>query len=642
MISGPVAETAPRPKVAMWALTWRFLKRGRRYLPRILGTLLVILVACGAKVGQSALMKPILDRYGGMSAEAAADGTSHKEGLPSAAGPQRSKEGPPSVADSQRAKEGAFDKVLQWIGLPPVAKWHLTLIAWLAIGLSVLMFVAGYLRSVLTNYLTLRITADLRNDVAEHLAYMPLRYHYDRKSGDLVSRVTNDVVVTESAANFFYDDALVHPIMILCALGLVFWGNWVLALAALVGFPFYALPLLWLGKRMRKARKRSLERLGEMTGTMIETFGGIKTVKAFNREADQVRDFHEKNEGYFRKLMSALRRKAAGENLSQLFVGLGVAGLLVFSGWLLKKGMMNAGDMAVVGIGIAMMNSSVRELSKSYNRLIEASAGCGRVFELLDHPRDTEHETGAELPKVTGIEYRDVTFAYDGTPVLQGISLAVKPGEVVAFVGRTGAGKTTLLDLLCRFYDPQQGAIFVSGADLRTVKRSSMLAHVAVVTQETFLFNSTIGENIRYGRTGATRPEIEAAAKSAHIHDFIAGLERGYDTPVGERGAKLSGGQRQRVAIARAILRDPSILILDEATSALDAESEQAVQAGLANLIRSGRRITLVIAHRLSTVKNADRIVVLDAGRIAEEGSHDALLAKNGLYAQLYRTQFKE
>jgi subfamily B ATP-binding cassette protein MsbA len=294
-----------------------------------------------------------------------------------------------------------------------------------------------------------------------------------------------------------------------------------------------------------------------------------------------------------------------------------------------------------MGLAVAMINSSVKEASKSYNRLIEASASCERIFELLDQPRESEHEGGKEIPADgAGVEYRDVSFAYDGTPVLSGISLAARPGDVVAVVGRTGAGKTTLLDLLCRFYDPQRGAVLVNGVDLKEASRRSLLSRIAVVTQEAFLFNTSIGENIRYGKRDATPAEVEAAAKAAYIHDFVAGLPQGYETPVGERGAKLSGGQRQRLTIARAILRNPSILILDEATSALDVESEQAVQAALDNLMRSDRRITFVIAHRLSTIKNARRILVLDGGKLAEEGPHEALLAKDGLYAQLYRGQF--
>ncbi|HLY72505.1 MAG TPA: ATP-binding cassette domain-containing protein, partial [Planctomycetota bacterium] len=256
--------------------------------------------------------------------------------------------------------------------------------------------------------------------------------------------------------------------------------------------------------------------------------------------------------------------------------------------------------------------------------------------------QDIGHSTGEDLSKVTSVEFRKVSFSFNSLPVLQGVTLSVRPGEVIAIVGRSGSGKTTLLDLLCRFYDPQEGEVRVSDVDLRRVRRSSLLGHVAVVTQETFLFNTTIAENIRYGRRTASQAETEAAAKAAHIHEFIIGLEKGYATIVGERGAKLSGGQRQRVAIARAILRDPSILILDEATSALDSESERMVQEALDNLLRSERRITFVIAHRLSTIKDSDRILVLEEGKLVEEGRHDDLLARNGVYTTLYQARFAQ
>jgi subfamily B ATP-binding cassette protein MsbA len=610
MKSGAPSEPGePRP-ANIWALTWRFLRRARPYAPRIALTLAVVLVASGAKTIQAWIVKPVIDNVG-----------AERPGAP-----------------PEDAGTGGW---LKRLGRP--SDWDIRLVAGLAIALSLVMFVFGYLRDTMTNWLTNRIVADLRNDVAEHLAYLPLRFHYDRKSGDLVSRTTNDVAVAEAAANFYFDDAIVHPIMILWALAAAFYTNWMLALGALLFFPFYVFVLARVGRRMRKARKKSLEHLGDMTGTMLQTFGGIKIVKAFNTEADQVREFRRHNENYFRKYMASLRRKAIGENMNQLFMGLALAVVLVVGYQLLELGRITPGQLAFFGLAVAMINSSVRELSKSYNRLVEASAGCERVFEILDQPRESEHATGEELGgRVFSVEFRGVTFAYDGVPVLQDVSLKARPGEVLAVVGRSGAGKTTLVDLLCRFYDPQEGAVLVNGVDLRRVRRSSLLARVAVVTQETFLFHATIGENIRYGRRDATPAEVEAAARAAYIHEFIASLERGYDTPVGERGAKLSGGQRQRIAIARAILRDPDILILDEATSALDAESEQAVQAALQNLLRSDHRITFVIAHRLSTVRGADRILVLDQGRLAEEGPHEDLLARGGVYAALYRTQLAE
>ena len=618
-----VELSAPAP-AHIWGLTWRFMRRAKPYTLRIIVTILVVNVANFSKVAQVYLSKPVINQATGLSEAASAPGT---------------------AADPKEAGQGTVQETgwRRWVGdLVHPDRWDIRLVAVLAILLAVFMFVFGYLRDVMTNWLTKRVVADLRNDVAEHLSYLPLRYHYNRKSGDFVSRITNDISVSESASNFYFDDAIVHPFMVAWALALCFATNWMLTLGALVFFPVYVLVLARMSRRMRKARKRSLEHLGDMTGTMIQTFGGIKVVKAFNMESAQAAEFRHHNESYFRKLMAALRRKALGENVSQLFMGLAAAVLLVGGHVLLSRKTMTPGDMAVFGLAIAVINTSVREMSKSYNRLVEASAGCERFFELLDQPRETEHDTGEELPlEGAGVEYRGVTFAYDGTPVLREVSLKAAPGEVIAVVGRTGAGKTTLLDLLCRFYDPQQGDIVVNGMDLRRARRSSLLSRIAVVTQDPFLFNASIGENIRYGRRDATQEDVVAAAKAAHLHDFIGGLERAYETPVGERGAKLSGGQRQRITIARAILRNPSILILDEATSSLDAESEKAVQAALDNLIHSGKRITFVIAHRLSTVRNAHRIVVLDAGRIAEEGTHDALIARQGIYAALYK-QFAE
>jgi ABC-type multidrug transport system fused ATPase/permease subunit len=308
---------------------------------------------------------------------------------------------------------------------------------------------------------------------------------------------------------------------------------------------------------------------------------------------------------------------------------------------MLKNNVMTPGQMGTLGMAVAIISGAVREMAKSYNRLLEASAGCERVFELLDQPRETEHETGAELPvEGNGVEYRNVSFAYNDTPVLKNISFQARPGEIVAVVGKTGSGKTTLLDLLCRFYDPKEGSVIVNGLDLRGVKRSSLLSRIAVVTQDPFLFNTTIAENIRYAKRDATDDQVVAAAKAAHIHDFIETMPQKYATPAGERGAKLSGGQRQRVTIARAILRDPAILILDEATSSLDAESEKAVQEALNTLIHSAKRITFVIAHRLSTIRNADRILVLDEGRIVQDGKHGELVDKPGIYSGLYATQF--
>jgi subfamily B ATP-binding cassette protein MsbA len=344
--------------------------------------------------------------------------------------------------------------------------------------------------------------------------------------------------------------------------------------------------------------------------------------------------------------MSSLRKKALSDSIVEVFISVAIAGLIFLGGLLFLKNWFTPGGLVLFALGLAMINTPVKELTKGYNRLQESLAAAERIFELLDEkPEIPDAPDAVELAGLgSGVEYRAVTFAYNSEPVLREVSLEARPGDVIALVGRSGSGKSTLVDLLCRFYDPQQGEVRIDGHDLRRLKRTSLLRHIAVVTQDTFLFNASIADNIRYGRLDATDAEVEAAAKAAHIHDFIRTLESGYGTVTGERGAKLSGGQRQRLAIARAILKEPSILILDEATSALDTESEKQVQAAIEELLRAATkpRITFVIAHRISTVKNATRIVVLDEGRIVETGTHDELLARGGVFRKLYEMQFAE
>jgi len=599
-----------RKRVAVWPLTLRFFRRVEAYRGRVLITLLIIFCAAGAKAGMVYIMKPVVDE------------------LPKKIEAKEKSE----KAVVTEAEQAAWKDKLKWIGVA-------------ALGLAVAQFLFGYLQDVFTNFLTKRVVADLRNDVTEHISHLPLKFHHERKTGDLVSRVTNDINVIEPAANFYFDDVLVHPVSIAYFLTMMFIINPILAIGVVLFVPLYVVPLSLLSRRLRRARKKSLERLGDMTETMMQTFSGIKIVKAFGMENEQVREFRETNESYFKKLMAAVRRKALSENMAHLFLGVGTAIMLVGGGFLLARDMMTAGEMVVFGLYVAIINTSIRELSKSWNRLVDASTGCERVFELLDTRRDTEDDGIIEVRSIEGgFRFERVSFRYDTQPVLVDIDLELRPGDLVALVGRSGAGKSTLCALLCRFYRPTSGRILVGDTDLANVKLKSWLRHVAIVTQETFLFNTTIMENLKFGKPEATEEEVERAAQAANIHEFIKGLPAGYETTVGERGAKLSGGERQRMAIARAILRNPEVLILDEATSALDAENEKLVQGALSNLIRAGgrRRITLVIAHRLSTVRDADRIVVLDEGRIAEAGKHDELVTRDGIYAGLYRTQFAQ
>lgn len=514
------------------------------------------------------------------------------------------------------------------------------------VGLTLIAAIFKYLKEILSNYVIQKITLDIRNSVMERVVRYPLKLFYDRKSGDLISRIINDVNMAQMALSFLFDDLLLQPFNIIIATGLIFWANWQLGLLAIVMFPIYVIPVQRLGKKLRKARKKSLEKFSDLTESMMQTYSGIKIVKAFNMEKEEVKEFQDINDGLFKKLFSTVKKKALSEGVIELFTGLGIAILILLAGHLAVKERMTFGDMTIFVVAIAMINTAVKELTKGYNKLQESAAGCERTFELLEATVDEDiTKDTIELTNIDkGVEYKNVWFSYDTEPVLEDISFRVEPNEVIAVVGKSGVGKTTLVDLLCRFYEPTKGTITINSVDIKVYSKKSLLKHIAIVTQDPFLFNTTILENIKYGNRDASWEEIVESAKAAYIHDFIETLENGYNAVVGERGAKLSGGQKQRISIARAILKNPSILILDEATSSLDSESEKQVQEALDNLIgvaeNSGqKRITFIIAHRLSTTRKANRIIVLDKGRIAEIGTHSELLERNGVYTNLYKMQ---
>lgn len=511
--------------------------------------------------------------------------------------------------------------------------------ALIAVVCGVLGAVTIYFVQTFSRLFAVRIVADLRGELARHFLALPLRFYGRQRHGEMISKVTNDTQVMQRSFELAADNIVVDPLLILG--NIVILAVWVpqaiWVLAAMV--PLMGIPLYRQGRRVQKRSSKSLQAMGETTESLNQILSGIRTVKAFQLEALRLREFEQNTETFLQRTRNMLRAK--GRSMAQTFVTyqIGFAALLVVLGYvvLVDQSVTFAG-VAVVIAPLSTTYQNVKRLTRSYHVLMESAGALHGIEELLRAEVDPAAVGGRSLAAVRGdVSLRDVWFAYGDEPVLRGIDLEVQAGQTVALVGESGGGKSTLMDLLLRFHDPSRGTIAVDGQDLREVRLADYRAHTAVVSQQPFLFNTTIRANIGYGRVGATQAQIEAAARAANIHDFISSLPLGYDAPAGERGSNLSGGQMQRITIARAILREPALLFLDEATSALDSESEVLVQTALDNL-RKGRT-SFVIAHRLSTIVDADLIVVLHEGRVAESGSHAELLARDGRYRRMFELQ---
>ena len=508
--------------------------------------------------------------------------------------------------------------------------------------LAPFIFAFNYLQTYLKNHVMWRVLMDIRNHLCEHLLPQSLSYFENRKSGELISRLTNDITATQFGLTILFDNVFLEPMRMLCGLALAFYFSWKLSLFTFVFFPLVIIPVLVFGRKIKKYGSRSLMHLGELTDAMREMFSGIRIVKAFKMENEEIEEFKYLNSRLFKRMMQTVKAKALNTSTTEFIYSLGLAAIIIVGGYVITTNKITPGSLGgFVTVTAFLILPSIKKLAKSYGNLQESLAGASRVFELLDqHPSITDNPDAIELRKIEkGVVFRNVNFAYDSIPVLKDINLTIKKGQIIAIVGESGAGKSTMLDLIPRFYDTINGTIEIDGTDIRLLKRDSLLEMIAIVSQQTFLFNRSFKENILCGRRNASLEDIEDAAKAANIHDFIASLPKGYDAIVGEQGVKLSGGQRQRVTIARAILKNAPILILDEATSSLDSESEKLVQEALDNLMTG--KTTFVIAHRLSTIRHADSIVVLKNGCIVETGTHDELIEKEGEYKKLYRIQFE-
>ncbi|KCZ55575.1 hypothetical protein HY29_11710 [Hyphomonas beringensis] len=459
-------------------------------------------------------------------------------------------------------------------------------------------------------------------------------------SGDFVSRFINDVNAIRDAALRFANNFTKSVITVTGVLGVMLYIDWQLTLLLLVAYPIAFGPVISLGNRIRKRSKQAQKQIGEVTSLLSEGFQSARVVKAYGLEPYQKsrakRGFVERS----RLFLKVLSNRAAVDPILEVAGGAALAGILGFAAWRMSEGAMTLGDLLGFIAALGIVSPELRALGTLNSVAQEGGAAADRVFEIIDAPCHISDLPDAErLGKVSGeVRFEDVHFAYpDGTRALHGLSFSARPGETVAIVGPSGAGKSTVFNLLMRLYDPMSGVVSVDAHDIRHVVGDTLRANIGLVAQDAALFDDTIRNNIALGRLGATNAEIEAAARAANAHEFITQMPDGYDAPAGEMGRNLSGGQRQRIALARAILRGAPILLLDEATSALDAESEAKVQAALAEF--SAGRTTLIIAHRLSTVRSADRIIVMENGRAVEEGSHDTLMASSGAYKRLVELQ---
>lgn len=514
-------------------------------------------------------------------------------------------------------------------------------------GISAVIFlvqkIAQYGQDSLIAKASLAIAYDMRKQVYAHLQRLSLSYFETAQSGDLAYRLTEDVDRVGEVVNKIFHQFVPSTLQLVVVLGYMVSLNWQLTLATLAIAPLMALLITIFGEQLRKLSFRSQSRISNLSAMLVEVFSGMRLLQAFAAEdymLDRIGREAERNRRarYRTEQLKAIQQPVVGflEAVSLLL-------FLLLGGWQVSQGNLTGGQFVSYLTAVLMLIDPISLVTSNYNEFKQGEASIDRIFELLAiQPKVVDKPGAAALPPVTGkVEYRNVSFSYQpNQPVLRGLSLMALPGEAIALVGSSGAGKTTMANLLPRFYDPQEGQVLIEGVDIRDVTLSSLRRQIGIVPQETILFSGTIAQNIAFGQAEFDLEAVQEAARIANAHQFIIEFPQGYQTWVGERGVNLSGGQRQRLAIARAVLLNPRILILDEATSALDSESEALVQEALERLMQN--RTVFIIAHRLATVRRADRILVLEQGRLVESGTHAELLDKGGRYARFYAQQFKE
>jgi len=516
----------------------------------------------------------------------------------------------------------------------------------LPLGLLLIFLIKGvfyFMYSYLLERVGQSVIRDLRNQIYTHLHEMPLSFFHRHPTGELISRIINDVSILQSSVSHALIRLLRDFFSVIGLLGVIFYMDWRLALVSLLFLPMAAVPIVVFGKKFRRISTTYQTKIGEATSQLHETIAGVRIVKAFGMEGFEKKRFADKIQSIMDTLMLETRYSCLSHPLIEFLGGIGMAMIIWFGGGQVLQGHSTPGAFMSFLTALIMLYEPVKGLSKINTTVQQGMAAATRIFSLLAVRPEIREAVGAiDLPPFSrSIAFSEVSFAYENNPpVIKQLNLRVNRGEVLAVVGPSGSGKTTLVNLIPRFYEIGQGALQIDGVDIRQATFASLRKQIAMVTQQTILFNDTVRNNIAYGRRDCPEEKIIEAARSAFALDFILELPQGFDTVIGEAGARLSGGQQQRLSIARALLKDAPILILDEATSALDTESEREVQKALENLMLN--RTTIVIAHRLSTIQNADRIIVLKDGRLVEEGKHIELLALGGEYSALYHLQFAD
>lgn len=497
-------------------------------------------------------------------------------------------------------------------------------------------------QSYFNDYVGLRIINDVRNGLNRHFQALSVSFFYRHPTGTLLARVNSDVhllryAITDALASFMKDAVSLSALVVVA-----FMKDWFLASMAFVVFPASVLPVMRLSRKIKRFTRRGQIRTGTLTALLQESIQGNRIVKAFGMEKYEDHRYQEENWRLFEQSLRASRIKAIVAPSMEMLASIGIGAVVWYGGWSVINGGRTQGEFMAFMAAMFLMYGPFKGIARTYTAVHQGLAGAERVFEILDEAPEIADKADAQVarPFSKNVQFHNVSFAYKDAPVLKGVDLTIEAGQRVALVGMSGVGKSTLADLIPRFYDVRGGRVTIDGVDVRDLTVPSLRGQIGIVTQHTFLFNDTIRNNIAYGDPGRRIEDIITAAKAANAHEFISALPDGYDAVIGEMGMQLSGGQRQRLAIARALLKNAPILILDEATSSLDAESERLVQEALETLMAT--RTTIVIAHRLSTIRKADRIVVLVDGGVAEQGTHEELLRKNGEYGRLYSIQALE